>query len=41
MKFINLDELAERIKVFNKPTPQDVLNIIRQMNEEIGNVWPS
>lgn len=37
MKFIDLDDLDRRIKVWNRPTPQDVLNMIRQMNEEIGN----
>lgn len=33
--FINLDELEKRVKVLIKPTPQDVLNIIVQMNKEL------
>jgi len=35
MKFINLDELESKVKTMNKPTPQDVLNIIAQMNKEL------
>lgn len=34
-KFIDLNELERRIEVWNKPTPQDVLNMIRQMKDEI------
>lgn len=35
MTFINLDELERRVKLINKPTPYDVLEIIGKMKEEL------
>lgn len=35
MKLINLDELERRVKLTNKPTPYDVLEIIGKMKEEL------
>lgn len=34
-QFINLDELDSRIKSLNKPTPQQVVNLIMSMYAEL------
>lgn len=36
MKFIDLNELENRIKALNKPTPQQVINLITVMREELN-----
>lgn len=35
MKFIDLDELDARIKKLNRPTPEQVVNLITQMYAEL------
>jgi hypothetical protein len=37
VKFINLTELEERVKLLDKPRPQDVLNLIQLMYSELKN----
>lgn len=34
MKFIDLNDLEQRIKLLNKPTPEQVVNLITRMYKE-------